>query len=214
MGLKEKIEELEEKHNFIANNLIDAIFVVDIDTLKFEYITPSIKKISGYSPNEYLKSTIEKRLGTELFQKLKERVPLIKKEFAEGKEKGFKTFELELSHRDGHFYWIEIRVRLYKKINTPLKMVGVIREISALKQEEDKNKSLIKKLKTLVKEKEALLNENKVLRGFLPICSGCKRICDENGKWWPIDFYVREHTDAEITHSICPDCKNVFYGSE
>ena len=43
--LKDKIEKLEQKHRVIADNLLDAIWIVDAETLKFEYITPSIEKI-------------------------------------------------------------------------------------------------------------------------------------------------------------------------
>jgi PAS domain-containing protein len=46
--LKDKIEQLEEKHRVIADNLIDAIWTLDVETQKFDYITPSIERISGY----------------------------------------------------------------------------------------------------------------------------------------------------------------------
>ena len=213
--LKEKIEELEERHNFIANSLIDAIWVVDINTLKFEYITPSIEKISGYSPDEYPGLTIAERLSSESFEHVKNMIEEAKKAYIkEGKIGGFKTVELEMTHKDGHLYWIEIRARLYRNGNKPLKIVGVIRDISEMKKAEDKNNSLINRLKTVLKEKDKLLSENKILMGLLPICSGCKRIRDEKGKWWPLDFYVKEHTGVELTHSICPDCTDVIYGAE
>ena len=57
-NLKNKIEELEEKHRVVADNLLDAIWVIDIGTLKFEYITPSIEKISGYTADEFKDFTI------------------------------------------------------------------------------------------------------------------------------------------------------------
>ncbi len=44
-SLKEKIKQLEKKHRIIADNLIDAIWSLDVETLKFDYITPSIEKI-------------------------------------------------------------------------------------------------------------------------------------------------------------------------
>ncbi len=62
-----------------------------------------------------------------------------------------------------------------------------------------------------ISRKERLLKEVKVLRGLLPICSGCKRIRDEHDRWWPLDAYVRARTEAELTHTICPDCTDVFY---
>jgi len=53
---------------------------------------------------------------------------------------------------------------------------------------------------------EKLLAEVKTLGGMLPICSHCKKIRDDKGYWNQIEAYLNEHTDAEFTHGICPDC--------
>jgi heterodisulfide reductase subunit B len=66
-------------------------------------------------------------------------------------------------------------------------------------------------LATALAERDILLKENKKLRKLLPICSGCRRIRDDYGKWWPLDAYIREHTNSDFTHSICKDCKDGFY---
>lgn len=50
------------------------------------------------------------------------------------------------------------------------------------------------------------LSEVKTLRGFLPICSSCKKIRDDSGYWNRIETYIRHHSEAEFSHSICPDC--------
>ncbi|WP_243319775.1 hypothetical protein [Geothrix sp. SG200] len=61
---------------------------------------------------------------------------------------------------------------------------------------------------------EALLAEVKTLGGMLPICSHCKKIRDDKGYWNQLEAYLNEHTDAEFTHGICPDCaKEVFPNS-
>ncbi len=61
---------------------------------------------------------------------------------------------------------------------------------------------------------ERLLAEVKTLGGLLPICSHCKKIRDDKGYWNQIEAYLNEHTDAEFTHGICPDCaKEVFPAS-
>jgi len=58
---------------------------------------------------------------------------------------------------------------------------------------------------------EALLAEVKTLGGMLPICSHCKKIRDDRGYWNQLEAYLNEHTDAEFTHGICPDCaREVF----
>ena len=51
----------------------------------------------------------------------------------------------------------------------------------------------------------------KMLRGLLPICSGCKKIRDEDGEWNQIDVYIQNHTDAQFTYGICPECRKRLY---
>lgn len=49
------------------------------------------------------------------------------------------------------------------------------------------------------------------LHGRLPICSSCKRILDEQGSWNILEKYIQEHSEAEFTHAICPDCVRELY---
>jgi GAF domain-containing protein len=50
------------------------------------------------------------------------------------------------------------------------------------------------------------LEKVKTLRGLLPICAWCKRIRDDQGYWSQVEAYIREHTGADFTHGICPEC--------
>ena len=208
--LKNKIEELEEKHRVIADNLIDAIWTLDVETLKFEYITPSIERISGYTADEYMNFTIQERLTPESFQKVAEILAEEIPRFEQG-VKAIRTLEVELIHKNGNIYWAEIRTKFIKEAGKPLKIIGATREITEQKKAEQQQNELIQNLGEALAEKERLLKEVKTLRGLLPICSGCKRIRDERGKWWPLDAYVKARTEAELTHTICSDCKDVFY---
>ncbi len=63
----------------------------------------------------------------------------------------------------------------------------------------------------LIVELEHALSEVKKLTGLLPICSACKRIRDDKGYWNQLESYIRDHSDAEFTHSICPDCRAKLY---
>ncbi len=55
------------------------------------------------------------------------------------------------------------------------------------------------------------LSKIKVLRGLLPICAHCKRIRDDKGYWGQLEVYIRDHSDAEFSHGICPDCAQKYY---
>ena len=50
-----------------------------------------------------------------------------------------------------------------------------------------------------------------VLSGLLPICASCKKIRDDKGNWTQIESYIRDHSEAVFSHSICPDCKKKLY---
>ena len=57
-----------------------------------------------------------------------------------------------------------------------------------------------------VKELQKALNEVRTLRGLIPICAQCKKIRDDKGFWQQVESYVCNHTEAEFTHGICPEC--------
>ncbi|MGA2381995.1 MAG: CHASE3 domain-containing protein [Gemmatimonadales bacterium] len=53
--------------------------------------------------------------------------------------------------------------------------------------------------------------EVKVLGGLLPICANCKKIRDDRGYWNQIESYVHEHSEADFSHGICPECAAKLY---
>ena len=63
----------------------------------------------------------------------------------------------------------------------------------------------------LLAELQAALDKVKLLSGFLPICASCKRIRDDQGYWQQIESYIRDHSEAEFSHGICPDCARKLY---
>lgn len=51
------------------------------------------------------------------------------------------------------------------------------------------------------------------LKGLLPICCSCKKIKNGKGYWEQVEVYIREHSDAEFSHGLCPDCSRSLYGN-
>ena len=66
-----------------------------------------------------------------------------------------------------------------------------------------------------LREKNAKLHgalaEVKKLSGFLPICASCKKIRDDQGYWNQIETYIKDHSEAQFSHSICPECVKELY---
>jgi len=65
--------------------------------------------------------------------------------------------------------------------------------------------------KQLIAELEDALSKVKTLSGLLPICSGCNKIRDDKGYWSQVEGYIQEHTDAQFTHGLCPDCVRKYF---
>jgi hypothetical protein len=69
-----------------------------------------------------------------------------------------------------------------------------------------KKKGWIVFLQVTVDQLEKALSEVKTLKGMVPICSFCKKIRNDKGYWDQVEVYVRNHAEADFSHSICPDC--------
>ncbi len=80
----------------------------------------------------------------------------------------------------------------------------------------------IRRLQMALQEKNEQLEERngqlqealdniKTLKGLIPICANCKNIRDDEGFWHQVEIYVRNHSDAEVSHSICPECFKTLY---
>jgi len=80
----------------------------------------------------------------------------------------------------------------------------IIQDITERKNQEKEREDLIEELKKAI-------SEIKTLRGFIPICSHCKRIRTDKGYWEQIEKYIGDHSEAEFTHGICPDCMKLYY---
>ena len=70
---------------------------------------------------------------------------------------------------------------------------------------------VFRELKQRETELQEKISQIKTLSGMLPICASCKKVRDDTGYWHMVEEYIQEHTEAEFTHSICPECTKKFY---
>ena len=80
----------------------------------------------------------------------------------------------------------------------------VARDISQQKRAEETQRQLIAQL-------QGALSKVQLLSGMLPICCSCKKIRDDQGYWKQIEVYIRDHSEAEFSHGICPECVARLY---
>ena len=65
--------------------------------------------------------------------------------------------------------------------------------------------------KRLIKELQQAVASIKTLSGLIPICASCKKIRDDQGYWNQLEAYISEHSSAEFSHGICPECAIKIY---
>jgi hypothetical protein len=87
-----------------------------------------------------------------------------------------------------------------------------------LRREHDATVSHVEALEAGKAEREKLirslrraLDDVRTLRGIVPICASCKRIRDDAGYWKQVEAYVTEHTEAQFSHGVCPECAKRLY---
>jgi methyl-accepting chemotaxis protein len=86
--------------------------------------------------------------------------------------------------------------------------------MESLQQEIMERKRVEEEREKLIKDLQEALARVKVLSGMLPICSSCKKVRDDRGYWTQIEAYIRDHSEAEFTHGICPECFKKLYPDE
>jgi DNA-binding response OmpR family regulator len=98
-------------------------------------------------------------------------------------------------------------------VSKPFDLAEVLARVHNLLEVRLLHKETKRFAKALELQNEALqkaLEQVKLLSGLLPICAWCKKIRDDQGCWIAIEQYVGQHSEAEFTHGICPDCRQQY----
>ena len=195
-AMVEELQEMVEKYRIQVENANDAIIILQNE--KTTYRNPAYIKLIGFSVDDTIGQSFLDLVAPEdrelvrgyYYKRLQgEKVP--------------DQYEVSLLTREGNRVAMEVKPCVIQYQGQPATMV-VMRDISRRKQVEEERENLITELR------EALA-EVKTLRGFLPICSHCSRIRDEDGGWQILEKYIQERSEAKFSHSLCPECIQEFY---
>jgi PAS domain S-box-containing protein len=198
---EEALQNSEEKYKLLAEHSADIIYKLNIESEQYTYISPSIKRVLGYTVEEVLALKPQDTVTPESY--IYQRDRLI--EAIANHQMAPEILELEAVHKDGHTLPVEIHANfILDEQGSPVEILGVVRDISKQKQMKEEREKLIEHL-------QEALKEIKTLRGILPVCSFCKRVRDDQGFWEQVDVYLQRHSLADISHSICPKCAKEHY---
>lgn len=107
-----------------------------------------------------------------------------------------RLFENRYLCKDGSWRWL-----LWNAAPDPGRSLiySVARDITEQKRAAEERERLVEELRSA-------LAEVRTLQGFLPICSYCKSIRNDENYWQSVESYISTHTQTQFSHGICPSC--------
>jgi PAS domain S-box-containing protein len=189
----------EENYRLLTEHSTDMISKHDPNGV-FLYVSPACKQIVGYSPDELTGRDVYDFFHPEDLENIIESHSTIEK------TPSTYTVAYRFNHKKGHYVWVEATSKTIRDSNS-----GDVKEIVATTRDITKRKQVETERENLLKELQEALENVKTLSGMLPICASCKKIRDDKGYWQQIESYLYHHTDAQLSHGLCPDCAQKLY---
>ncbi len=182
----------------IVESCEDAIVGETLDGVVTSWNTGA-QRLYGYAPQEMIGRPVSILVPAfrsydlpEIYDQLKRGQPL-------------EPFETVRLRKDGKAIDVSLTVSpIRDRDGRVMGASTVARDITRRKAEEQERLRLIQELTDA-------LAQVKTLSGLLPICASCKKIRNDNGYWEAVETYVSEHSDADFTHGICPECVQRLY---
>ncbi|HTY24913.1 MAG TPA: ATP-binding protein [Desulfomonilaceae bacterium] len=138
--VEEELIKSEEKYRLLAENATDMVWTLDLATLKFTYISPSIQKIRGYSPAEALDLSLDKTLTPDSHARA---VKILGEELERDSEPDanpdrIRLVEFQEFCKDGSIIETEARIKFLRDVNgLPIGLLGITREVTDRKRAEE-----------------------------------------------------------------------------
>jgi PAS domain S-box-containing protein len=180
-----------------VNSSLEGMIITDLDG-KIRFANAAFCKMFEYSSTQVMgKHAIDLFVGKEIrnFADLITIVDISKDD----------TVELTVKSGENRKFVVEVAASSVTSGSGDVvgRMASFV-DITRRKEIEAEKDSLIIKL-------HDALRRIRTLRGIIPICAACKKIRDDQGIWNQIESYIRDHSDADFSHSICPECSRKLY---
>ncbi|MFH2140665.1 MAG: diguanylate cyclase [Pseudomonadota bacterium] len=168
---KRLVSESEEKYRFLADNITDVIWVLNLDRERWEYMSPSVERLLGYTPSEASTLSLSRMLAEQARDKAQQAIAERRHAFLTGgdSEHVYRD-ELEQLTRDGSVLWVEITTRYARNEQGDVIVLGVTRDISERKQAEEQIRNL-----AFYDPLTQLPNRRLLLDRFNLVIAACKR---------------------------------------
>jgi PAS domain S-box-containing protein len=135
--IENALHENEARYRFLADNMADVLWTMDLDARRFTYVSPSVERLRGYSFEEVLAQPMEASLTRRSLEQVQARISQRVSAFLAGDPAAVtQTDELEQSCKDGSSVWTEVTSTYLKNDRGGITVVAVTRDISRRRQAE------------------------------------------------------------------------------
>ncbi len=197
----------EAQYRLLADNMVDNIWVFNLAKMQLSYISPSVKDMFGYTPEESISLDLTEHISPEDLDRVMTTISeeLEKENTSEVDFDRSSNIEIRQLCKDGSTIWTDVKASFIRdEDGKPTDILGITRDISDRKEMEFEREKYLKEL-------QSAINEVKQLSGLIPICASCKKIRDDEGYWSSIEKYISSHSSAQFSHSLCPECAARIY---
>ena len=158
---EQALQESESRYRFIADNTADVIWLMDLATGRFTYVSPSVERLRGYTPEEVLAQPVEAALTPDSYRQIAEGLPLAIAAIEAGDPNASVTIdEVDQPCRDGRIVATEVTSRLLTDAEgRVVQVLGVSRDITERRRAEAEITALNESLEARVRERTAQLEE-------------------------------------------------------
>jgi diguanylate cyclase (GGDEF)-like protein/PAS domain S-box-containing protein/putative nucleotidyltransferase with HDIG domain len=149
--MDQKIRESEERYRFLADNVTDVIWMMDLD-LKYQYVSPSIERMRGFTTEEFKGVPLAEYMSKETYEaSAKLLLNELDLEKAGGADPGrVTTMELELKRKDGSWLWAEARITFTRnREGKAIGIMGITRDISERRKMQEALRDANEKLQVI-----------------------------------------------------------------
>jgi PAS domain S-box-containing protein len=123
-------------------------------------------------------------------------------------ETPFYSAEFRCRTKSGEWLWVQSRGQVVERDATgqAVRVAGTHTDVSDRRSADAQLREALRSNERLVEELRQALERVRTLAGLLPVCAWCKSVRNDQGYWQQIEEYLAEHTDAKLTHGLCPNC--------
>ncbi|MBT9544585.1 MAG: PAS domain S-box protein [Candidatus Sericytochromatia bacterium] len=156
-SLLERLQKSEQMYRLLADNVRDVLWILDLETQRFRYVSPSVKKLRGYTPEEVLSQNLEETLAPESLKQIQCLLPEALAEFAQGKS-STQSARVEQPCKDGSTIWTEAIIQFaLNPENGHVEIYGVSRDISQQLENEKRLQASEERYRSLFEANQAVV---------------------------------------------------------